>query len=210
MKGKTLLTIFSALAINLALPIGQMNRQTLADRNTVQPTQEITVNHQEQATKTIKTTNNNQPVKSSPAVVSTTSGSSTAVSQASVTIIDPSHPESYPRDVMTIDNSTYQVADYHGNGIIPDSGKVYHWTNAPRDNWFLLERTGTQANMVQNLRVGTKVVVNQKSYQVYDLLAKTDQSTARPAAIQAENGGIVLYIQTTNNHKVSNFYVLAK
>ncbi|UQS82032.1 hypothetical protein MOO45_07540 [Bombilactobacillus folatiphilus] len=205
MKRRTFFAIIIALSMNLWVPVSQSNSQTRAQEDNFQPKSEINVNHREQATKTIKQTTD----EPTPQAVVNQANGSTGTSQASVTITDPDHASSYSKDEVLINQTIFKLENCRGNDNLP-VGKIYQWQNAPTDNWFLLERTTSQADIVQNLQMNSTIIVKQKSYHIYNIVQNKSVHTGQLTNIQEDNGGLIIQVQTIGNHKIENSYIFAK
>lgn len=113
-------------------------------------------------------------------------------------------------NAIAFNNVKFPIGDFHGNGNVPGDGHIYRWDDAPVDNWFLLERSTPQANMVWKLQVGSTISANNQTYHVYSILNGVSHSDPRPLEALKSNGGILIQTCEQPVYNSPLTFVLAK
>lgn len=127
----------------------------------VRPTKKV---EQKPAKFKILTKNYNKPVKHSTSKVKKVATKSKVAKPAAkktvkTAVILPTRTSGF-----NFNNHHFAVRWFSGTGHVAGNQYVYRWTSIPR--WYLFERTGIPAGYINKVKVGSKVVVNGKTYQV--------------------------------------------
>lgn len=65
-------------------------------------------------------------------------------------------------------NHHYPIASFSGNGSVPANNYIYRWNAIP--NYFLVEKLGSAGNYINELTVGSTVVIDGHTYHIVQII----------------------------------------
>ncbi|HEY4400220.1 MAG TPA: hypothetical protein VGM95_06800 [Lactobacillaceae bacterium] len=80
----------------------------------------------------------------------------------------------------------FDIKPFSGTGHVPVDDKVYAWTGM--ENWYLIEQRGLAHEYLGAVNIGSKIVVNGKTYHITQILPHQINDT--DAAYQAMVAGM--------------------
>lgn len=73
-------------------------------------------------------------------------------------------------DGLNFNGKHYDIKEFSGLGHVPVDNYVYHWTNYSQHYHLLAERQSPIGSDVRNLNIGSKILVNNQTYTIYNVI----------------------------------------
>lgn len=119
-----------------------------------------------------KTTNTNQKSKTKNQSIEPTNES----------ILVQEHQTTEPKPVpiqrtdgFNIENQHFDIQWFSGDGQVPVDNYVYHWNDDEIFTHYLVERKGAAGSLIWSIHVGSKIVVDNRTYTCYKILNNVDR-----------------------------------
>lgn len=78
-------------------------------------------------------------------------------------------------DGFNIENQHFDIQWFSGDGQVPADNYVYHWNDDEIFNHYLVERKGAAGRLIWSIHVGSKIVVDNRTYTCYKILNHVDR-----------------------------------
>ena len=78
-------------------------------------------------------------------------------------------------DGFNIENQHFDIQWFSGDGQVPVDNYVYHWNDDEIFTHYLVERKGAAGSLIWSIHVGSKIVVDNRTYTCYKILNHVDR-----------------------------------
>lgn len=78
-------------------------------------------------------------------------------------------------DGFNIENQHFDIQWFSGDGQVPADNYVYHWNDDEIFTHYLIEKKGAAGSLIWSIHVGSKIVVDNRSYTCYKILNNVDR-----------------------------------